>query len=64
MGVAVFSGMIGVTAFGIFFTRMFYVLPRALAGNRPVTQHRETSVEHIVGGRDRLRSVHILQRKN
>jgi multidrug efflux pump len=50
MGVAVFSGMIGVTAFGIFFTRMFYVLPRALAGNRPVTQHRETSVEHIVGG--------------
>jgi multidrug efflux pump len=50
MGVAVFSGMIGVTAFGIFFTPMFYVLLRALAGNRPLTQHGETSVEHIVGG--------------
>ena len=50
MGVAVFFGMIGVTAFGIFFTPMFYVLLRALAGNRPLTQHGETSVEHIVGG--------------
>jgi multidrug efflux pump len=44
MGVAVFSGMIGVTAFGIFFTPMFYVLLRALAGNRPLTQHGEASV--------------------
>jgi multidrug efflux pump len=50
MGVAVFSGMIGVTAFGMFFTPMFYVLLRALAGNRPLTQHGETSVEHIGGG--------------
>src|SRR5580692_3249363 len=41
MGVAVFSGMIGVTAFGIFFTPMFYVLLRALAGNRKLTQHGE-----------------------
>ena len=47
MGVAVFSGMIGVTAFGIFFTPMFYVLLRALAGNRPLTQHGEASAEHI-----------------
>ena len=37
MGVAVFSGMIGVTAFGIFLTPVFYVLLRALAGNRPLT---------------------------
>jgi multidrug efflux pump len=44
MGVAVFSGMIGVTAFGIFFTPMFYVLLRALAGNRRLTQHGEASV--------------------
>ena len=44
MGVAVFSGMIGVTAFGIFFTPMFYVLLRALAGNRKLTQHGEASV--------------------
>jgi len=34
MGVAVFSGMIGVTAFGLFFTPIFYVLVRRLAGNR------------------------------
>jgi multidrug efflux pump len=45
MGVAVFSGMIGVTAFGIFFTPMFYVLLRALAGNRPLTQHGEGSMQ-------------------
>ena len=42
MGVAVFSGMIGVTMFGIFFTPVFYVLLRALTGNRPLTQHGET----------------------
>ncbi|WP_445487078.1 efflux RND transporter permease subunit [Rhodopseudomonas sp. RCAM05734] len=48
MGVAVFSGMIGVTAFGIFFTPMFYVLLRALAGNRPLTQHGEATVDHVV----------------
>jgi len=47
MGVAVFSGMIGVTAFGIFFTPMFYVLLRALAGNRPLTQHGEASVGKV-----------------
>ncbi|BDA83656.1 multidrug efflux RND transporter permease subunit [Aureimonas sp. SA4125] len=34
MGVAVFSGMIGVTAFGLFLTPVFYVLMRAVAGNR------------------------------
>ena len=51
MGVAVFSGMIGVTAFGTFFTPMFYALLRALAGNRPLTQHGETSVEHIGASR-------------
>src|SRR5450631_2653162 len=49
MGIAVFSGMIGVTAFGIFFTPMFYVLLRALAGNRPLSQHGPAPAEHIVG---------------
>ena len=39
MGVAVFAGMIGVTIFGIFLTPVFYVLLRALAGNRPLKQH-------------------------
>jgi multidrug efflux pump len=41
MGVAVFFGMIGVTAFGLFLTPVFYVLLRQLAGNRPLTQHGE-----------------------
>ena len=51
MGVAVFSGMIGVTAFGIFLTPVFYVLLRALAGNRPLTQHGQASAGNIVGSR-------------
>ena len=36
MGIAVFSGMIGVTAFGLFLTPVFYVVIRKLAGNRPL----------------------------
>ncbi len=58
MGIAVFSGMIGVTFFGIFLTPVFYVMLRALSGNRPLRQagegdrapagdHRhEVAVEH------------------
>lgn len=41
MGVAVFAGMIGVTAFGLFLTPVFYVALRRLAGNRPLRQHGE-----------------------
>ncbi|CAN7431694.1 efflux RND transporter permease subunit [Rhizobium sp. LjRoot258] len=41
MGVAVFSGMIGVTFFGIFMTPVFYVLVRRLTGNRALVQHKE-----------------------
>jgi multidrug efflux pump len=41
MGVAVFAGMIGVTAFGLFMTPVFYVLLRRLAGNRPLAHHGE-----------------------
>ena len=41
MGVAVFSGMIGVTAFGLFLTPVFYVTLRKLAGNKPLKQHGE-----------------------
>jgi multidrug efflux pump len=36
--------MIGVTAFGIFLTPVFYVLLRRLAGNRPLKQHGEVPV--------------------
>ena len=53
MGVAVFAGMIGVTVFGIFLTPVFYVLLRAMVGNRPLKQHeslhppRTVNVEEI-----------------
>jgi multidrug efflux pump len=45
MGVAVFAGMIGVTAFGLFLTPVFYVLLRGLAGNRKLKQHGEGTVQ-------------------
>jgi multidrug efflux pump len=44
MGIAVFAGMIGVTAFGIFLTPVFYVLLRAATGNRPLKHHGEPTV--------------------
>jgi multidrug efflux pump len=34
--------MIGVTVFGIFLTPVFYVLLRALVGNRPLKQHKSS----------------------
>jgi multidrug efflux pump len=45
MGVAVFSGMIGVTVFGLFLTPVFYVLMRRLSGNKPLKLHGE--VPHL-----------------
>jgi multidrug efflux pump len=47
MGVAVFSGMIGVTFFGIFMTPVFYVLIRGVTGNRPLKQHPHNDNEHL-----------------
>ncbi|MDY0745453.1 efflux RND transporter permease subunit [Paucibacter sp. R3-3] len=50
MGVAVFAGMIGVTAFGLFLTPVFYVLLRALTGNRALKLHgAEPHVEAFAG---------------
>jgi multidrug efflux pump subunit AcrB len=40
LGTAVFSGMIGVTAFGLIFTPAFYVVARWFAGRR-AARHRE-----------------------
>jgi multidrug efflux pump len=45
IGIAVFTGMIGVTLFGIFLTPVFYVVLRALTGNRPLKLHGE--VPHL-----------------
>jgi multidrug efflux pump len=47
MGVAVFSGMIGVTAFGLFLTPVFYVVIRRLAGNRPLIQHAKPGAAEV-----------------
>ncbi|MQW85761.1 efflux RND transporter permease subunit [Sinorhizobium saheli] len=51
MGVAVFAGMIGVTAFGIFMTPVFYVLIRKLSGERPL-KHAGAQIEapHLAPG--------------
>ncbi len=45
MGIAVFSGMLGVTLFGLFLTPVFYVLLRAVAGNQPLKLHGK--VPHV-----------------
>ena len=47
MGIAVFSGMIGVTLFGIFLTPVFYVVLRALAGNRPLHHARPSTLTAV-----------------
>jgi multidrug efflux pump len=53
MGVAVFSGMIGVTAFGLFLTPVFYVVLRKLSGNRTLKQHGQVPhVEAFAGSSD------------
>jgi multidrug efflux pump len=39
MGVAVFSGMIGVTVFGLFLTPVFYILLRTVTGIKPLVHH-------------------------
>jgi len=53
MGIAVFAGMIGVTAFGLFLTPVFYVVLRKLAGNRPLKLHGEVGhVEAFAGTSD------------
>jgi len=53
MGVAVLSGMIGVTVFGIFLTPVFYVVLRSLTGNKPLKLHGEVPhVEAFAGSSD------------
>jgi multidrug efflux pump len=50
MGIAVFSGMIGVTAFGLFLTPVFYVALRALTGNRVLKSHGEVPHNEAFAG--------------
>jgi multidrug efflux pump len=51
MGIAVFAGMIGVTAFGIFLTPVFYVVVRRLGGNRPLRHTGEATITAASDGR-------------
>lgn len=46
-GVAVFSGMIGVTIFGLLLTPVFYVVLRRLTGNRPLKHHDQDEPEVV-----------------
>src|SRR5207248_7953155 len=57
LGVAVFSGMLGVTLFGIFFTPVFYVVIRWLTARRasappahPVAQGADGAAVHVGDG--------------
>lgn len=50
MGIAVFSGMLGVTFFGLFFTPMFYVLLRKLEGKRSYAVAEKLALEEIDHG--------------
>ena len=43
MGIAVFSGMLGVTFFGLILTPVFYVLLRQFAGNRSLKRRDEAT---------------------
>ena len=49
MGVAVFSGMIGVTVFGIFLTPVFYVILRMLSGNKPLKHAGDVAAPILLG---------------
>jgi multidrug efflux pump len=49
MGLAVFSGMIGVTFFGLFLTPVFYVVLRKLAGGK-LTSATAPALEDSKGG--------------
>lgn len=46
IGVAVFSGMLGVTVFGLMFTPVFYVLIRRWLGEKTMGQSREGEAFH------------------
>jgi multidrug efflux pump len=48
MGVAVFSGMLGVTLFGLVLTPVFYVVIQRLAARRPVPASEPAQVEGAV----------------
>ncbi len=50
MGVAVFSGMLGVTIFGLIYTPLFYVLIRALVERREARKHAQADARPALEG--------------
>ncbi len=50
LGVAVFFGMIGVTAFGLLFTPVFYVVMRAVSARLPKPAKGKGRHERSTGG--------------
>jgi len=48
LGVAVFSGMLGVTVFGLFFTPVFYVVIRRFAGKKKAAPPPPAEVAPVV----------------
>jgi multidrug efflux pump len=48
MGIAVFTGMVGVTLFGIFLTPVFYMLLRRGGARRADPAHPTASASHPV----------------
>ncbi len=51
MGIAVFSGMLGVTFFGLFLTPVFYVVLRTFAGTK-LTSAAPPALHHHTGAGD------------
>jgi multidrug efflux pump len=50
MGVAVFSGMLGVTIFGLLYTPLFYVVIRALVERRAERKRAQSSARPALEG--------------
>ncbi len=50
MGVAVFSGMLGVTLFGLIYTPLFYVVIRALVERREARKHAQANARPALEG--------------
>ena len=63
LGTAVFAGMIGVTAFGLIFTPVFYVICRWLAGRLSRPQRARRRLDAAAGGVARLARAHAELRR-
>jgi multidrug efflux pump len=58
LGTAVFSGMLGVTIFGIFLTPVFYLVIRWISGNKPLGQKHDHVAKDKTPGGDGTHEAH------